>query len=146
MARDAGKNGGETVFSAVFYQGQDIACERDALVLVCHQRIEPHGVAHRNIIPDILHEDIRDPAVTIEGPDRARFVSGSLHKSAGRPADGSMADERAHGDNELVPQCGFQPVLIRDRISRANAMLLSSSVISVSNLTEWLTATSSRIS
>ena len=41
---------------------------------------------------------------------------------------------------------GFQWLSISDRISRANARLLSSSVISVSNLTEWLTSTSSRMS
>ena len=76
-------------------------------------------------------------------PTHDNRYSGALYRFAKLKA--APPDGRNAGKKIAVKQ-GFQPFFISDRISRANAMLLSSSVISVSNLTEWLTSTSSRMS
>ena len=92
------------MISAFVDERQDIACEGDALVLVRHQRVEPDRVAHLDLVPDVLHKDVGDTPVTVEGPDRTRLVPGRFHQGPGRPAHGGMADERADSNNKLVPQ------------------------------------------
>ena len=41
---------------------QDLLCQRDTLLFIGHECVEPHGVVDFNRIADILHEKIGDPS------------------------------------------------------------------------------------